>query len=222
MDITTASPVEIDTALAEIYQRLYLVQDKIAKQDEWIQDMEQGLAKKAENPHLAGRYSAYTEERLQRLQDQRDALSSDWFAIKAETTPYDDEFTRRGGWSRFFHVTNSNGHIHHSMHCSTCFPTTRYAWLVEMSGQSEEEALQGLGKAGHVLCSVCFPNAPVEWYSKRQDPSVCEGSGQYYDSSLPSRTGYYSGNWGTCKVCGTRQTVTKGLKIRSHKKPVGE
>lgn len=216
MDITTATPVEIDTALAEIYQRLYRVQDKIAQQDKYIEDMKKGLAKKAEGD--LG-YRSWTEADLDRLQAKRDDLSSEWFVIKAETTPYDDEYARRGGWTRFFHVTNSNGHIHRSMHCSTCFPTTRYAWLVEMSGQSEEQALEGLGNAGHVLCSVCFPNAPVEWFTKRQDPSVCAGSGTYYDKSLPHRTGYYSGNYATCPVCGEKPALTSGFKLRKHKKP---
>jgi hypothetical protein len=63
-------------------------------------------------------------------------------------------------WSRFFLVTNSNGHIHRSTSCSTCFSTTEYAWLTDLSGRSEAEAVEALGE---ILCSVCFPSAPVEW-----------------------------------------------------------
>jgi hypothetical protein len=64
------------------------------------------------------------------------------------------------GWSRFFLVTSSVGHIHSSMCCSTCRPTTTYGWLPSLSGKSEEEAVEAHGPA---LCSVCFPSAPVEW-----------------------------------------------------------
>src|SRR5580700_7036844 len=36
-------------------------------------------------------------------------------------------------WNRYFLVTNSNGHVHRGTTCSTCFPTTEYAWLVELA-----------------------------------------------------------------------------------------
>jgi hypothetical protein len=64
------------------------------------------------------------------------------------------------GWSRFFLVTSSSGHIHSSTHCSTCRLTTRYGWLPELSGKDEATAVAELGPT---LCSVCFPSAPVEW-----------------------------------------------------------
>jgi hypothetical protein len=67
---------------------------------------------------------------------------------------------RYTGWSRFFLVTSSSGHIHSSTHCSTCRLTTRYGWLPELSGKDEATAV---GELGPTLCSVCFPSAPVEW-----------------------------------------------------------
>ena len=63
------------------------------------------------------------------------------------------------GWSRFFVVTSSQGHIHSSMTCSSCYRTTTYGWLPELSGDSEAEAVATHGPA---LCTVCFPSAPVE------------------------------------------------------------
>lgn len=212
-DLSTQTPVEIDTALAEIYTRLYRVQDQIAQTLKHAKDYEQGLRRLAEGD---ARYTGWSHERLAEVEAKYEALQEQAIRIENETLPYESEFRARGGWTRFFHVTNSNGHIHSSMNCSTCFPTTRYAWLTEMSGQSEAEALETLGKQNHVLCSVCFPNAPVWMFSKRQDPSVCEGSGRIYDSSLPHRTGYYTGNWAECPVCHTNQTVTKAYKIRKH------
>lgn len=64
------------------------------------------------------------------------------------------------GWSRFFLVTNVGGHIHRDMNCSTCFPTTQYGWLTELSGLTEAAAV---AEYGEILCSICFPSAPVEW-----------------------------------------------------------
>lgn len=57
-------------------------------------------------------------------------------------------------------VDNSNGHIHSSTSCSTCYPTTVFRWVTSLSGQTEAEAVAELGE---ILCSVCFPSAPVAW-----------------------------------------------------------
>jgi hypothetical protein len=69
------------------------------------------------------------------------------------------------GWSRFFLVTSSTGHVHSSMSCSTCRPTTTFGWLPELSGKTEQLAVEQLGPT---LCSVCFPSAPVEWTSGKK------------------------------------------------------
>ena len=65
-------------------------------------------------------------------------------------------------WSRFWLVTTSNGHIHHSTHCGTCNRRGRptgFALVPYLSGQTAADAVADLGPA---LCSVCFPEAPVE------------------------------------------------------------
>lgn len=67
------------------------------------------------------------------------------------------------GWPRFFVVTSSTGHVHRSMSCHTCRPTTTYGWLPELSGKPEPEALAWFTAKGYpsILCTVCFPSAPV-------------------------------------------------------------
>ncbi len=85
-----------------------------------------------------------------------DARTAAVDAARAEIARLDDLYT---GWSRFFLVTSSTGHIHRSMYCSTCRPSTTYGWLPALSGQTESEAVAAHGPA---LCSVCFPSAPVE------------------------------------------------------------
>lgn len=64
------------------------------------------------------------------------------------------------GWSRFYYVQNNNGHIHKDTYCSTCYDTTQFAWLTDLSDQTEAEAVESFGK---VLCSVCYPSAPTDW-----------------------------------------------------------
>ena len=91
--------------------------------------------------------------------------------VLAKRAEYDAEITRLNreideleatytGWSRFFLVTSSAGHIHSSTCCSTCRPTTRFGWLPNLSGQTEEQAVADLGPS---LCTVCFPSAPTEY-----------------------------------------------------------
>jgi hypothetical protein len=62
------------------------------------------------------------------------------------------------GWSRFFLVTSSAGHVHRSMRCSTCYLTTTFAPVVDLSGLDDTVAVEALGDS---LCTVCFPDAPV-------------------------------------------------------------
>lgn len=90
------------------------------------------------------------------LNAYRDALRN-YVQITDEINALDARYT---GWSRFFLVTNTNGHIHRSMNCSTCYVTTTYAWLPTLSGRTEAEAV---ADQGEILCSVCFPSAPVAW-----------------------------------------------------------
>jgi hypothetical protein len=62
-------------------------------------------------------------------------------------------------WTRAFLVLASNGHVHSSMDCNTCFPTTRYNWLVQYSNDDESTIVED---AGQDACTICYPSAPAE------------------------------------------------------------
>lgn len=62
-------------------------------------------------------------------------------------------------WTRAFLVINSNGHVHKSQDCSTCFDTTRFQWLVQYSNDDENVIVED---AGQDACTVCYPSAPAE------------------------------------------------------------
>lgn len=116
----------------------------------------------ADNPG----YSDYTANPLnpssyiRHAQDTLDKLDEIEVELNEAISDYERLESAYTGWSRFFLVTSSRGHIHSSMSCSTCRPTTTYGWLPELSGLTEAEAVNDHGPA---LCSVCFPSAPVEW-----------------------------------------------------------
>lgn len=137
------SPVEIDTQLAEINQQA-------ARPTMWRSSALRVL--EAEE----GEYDSWSiqraEERLQQAEEQIEALR-----LKAK--PFHDEFDRRDGWTRFYHVTNANGHVHNSTHCTSCFFDTQYAWRTDLSGLTEAEVVE---REAYQACSVCMPIAPAE------------------------------------------------------------
>lgn len=72
------------------------------------------------------------------------------------------EFWRRGGWTRAYLVQTHDGHVHKTQDCPTCNKgeeRTRFAWMTQYSGRSEEEIVKA---AGSRACTVCYPSAPVD------------------------------------------------------------
>lgn len=156
LDITTATPVEIDTVIAEIYRRGYVARAARDSKIGHMVDYREGIAKRDAGDR---RYSCYNDAKLAELEAKVDALSAEVRAIFAEANPFEAEFTCRGGWTRAFLVTGTGtGHVHKSMWCNTCYPTTEFAWLPEMSGKDESEIVEA---AGERACTVCHPSAPV-------------------------------------------------------------
>ena len=112
-------------------------------------------------------------------------------------------------WSRFYIV--QDGHIHANQHCHSLRPTTRLGWLPELSGDTEETAVAAHGP---LLCTFCFPTAPVEWtagIAKAEDPTMCDNKvrGEWYTR----------GRYAHCTVCGAIAATTSLGNLRKHKRP---
>lgn len=148
------TPVEIDSKLAELYYGKYDLENEIA-------NLRSRIEMYAEREYYASS-KAQVESKLEKvLEDYKVLLASVLILNKKYT-----------GWSRAFLVSNSNGHIHASQDCSTCFPSTRYIWLTDLSGQ---DRLEIAGLAGEKACSVCYPDAPSEYFARKcqlEDPAV--------------------------------------------------
>lgn len=122
---------------------------------------------------LADAEAASGAERTYREQADLDLLKKRVAAYETARKAYkatgaqieaQDATHRKLGWTRAFLVlTNGEGHVHRSMSCSTTYPTTRFAWLPEYSGDSEENIVEDAGKRA---CSVCYKSAPVETFSR--------------------------------------------------------
>lgn len=83
--------------------------------------------------------------------------------INAIIDACEDEFDTRDGWNRYWLVISSQGHIHSSRACSSCnkgLNATQFALVCDLSDAEASEAVDIFGAA---LCSVCFPDAPVEF-----------------------------------------------------------
>jgi hypothetical protein len=103
-----------------------------------------------------GAIPPYNASKALKVFDKRNERLAEVDRIWGEINDLNSLYT---GWSRFFLVTSSPGHVHSSMHCSSCRPTTTYGWMPELSGKDEATAVKELGPT---LCSVCFTSAPTE------------------------------------------------------------
>lgn len=237
-DLTTLSPAEVDGFLASasdaagrVEQSLEYAIDSVHRaagdkrqgsgysQGPWEMSLDDAM-------DMAERWALERGFESSSVKDVRQGFAT-LKALSEEIARLATEYARRGGWSRFFIVQNAGGHIHSSMNCSTCnkvtsrgWSQTKFGWLTELSGQSEEQAV---AEQGAILCTVCFPSAPVEWTNKydlekaAKDAAKCPGSGTYLDQDKPHRVGYYSGNWATCPECGSKPSLTSTNKLRAHK-----
>jgi hypothetical protein len=75
------------------------------------------------------------------------------------------------GWQRFYLVTSSAGLVHSSMQCSTCNKgrkQTTFALVASFSGTPVKQVVEAVGP---LLCSVCWPDAPVTWVEQDRIPA---------------------------------------------------
>lgn len=158
--LKTVTPVNIDQELARIYYASSVAEGELQSNLAFIarntQKMQEHLKKFDDPTHP--NYRTYLGS-IERLTEKNKVLEQTLLELKAEAKPYNSEFVRRGGWTRAFLVSNGNGHVHSSTACSTCFPTTKYAWMTEYSSKTENEIVTA---AGERACTVCYPSAPVE------------------------------------------------------------
>lgn len=227
MNLATATPVEIDTELARL-NGLYikLTQDR-------ANEASTAHRLNGERAVYQGRRRVYTMpldttlvELALKLADKKilshevrkahevigriAEIDKQIEANNAETELIDVEYARRP-WLRF--VSVEDGHVHSGRHCAkgTIRVTTKIGWHPELSGKTEAEAVAELGP---LLCTHCFPTAPVEWTVGKPKTDRCEGSGKDPKGAC-RRIGrsYY----GDCTGCGEEKMVTQYGAIKAHK-----
>ncbi len=145
-NVTTMTPVEIDTELARLW-------NEVERERTWLASDRKSLTSRYMNSWDRPTTEARIIEREARI-----------VALRDEAEPFEMEYMRRGMWNRYFLVTNGNGHVHRGTNCSTCYATTLYAWLIDLADCDEAAMIEEWGERA---CTVCFPDAPVNPFYNR-------------------------------------------------------
>ena len=141
MSVTKEFAVKIDTELSSWHDKRWTVTSKILDAEDSIEF-----------------YAKHYPSRVGEIQKRIAELKEQYAKIQAEIKKLDAIYDQ-DPWTRAFLVINSNGHVHSSMDCNTCFPTTRYNWLVQYSNDDENTIVED---AGQDACTICYPSAPAE------------------------------------------------------------
>jgi hypothetical protein len=181
-DVTTMTPVEIDTELSKLWDkeaqaessRLALVvslHKAVGDEPRRVRGARGPIFKlspervwelaiiKARAPYTEA--ESYTAREVDRLLTNWAMASRKLEDLAAEIKPYTDEYRRRGGWNRVFLAQSYDGHAHNGTECTQCHKgeeRTQFAWLIRYSGKTEAEIV---ADAGWRACTTCYPSAPV-------------------------------------------------------------
>ena len=144
MSVTKEFAVKIDTELSELHNKRFNL----------LFDLESAIdIKKFYEKHYPTRVDEITKQES-KIESARKKIFEVGCQILDLNEIYDQD-----PWTRAFLVLASNGHVHSSMDCNTCFPTTRYNWLVQYSNDDENTIVED---AGQDACTICYPSAPAE------------------------------------------------------------
>ena len=193
------TPVEIDTALDKAIQEKWWLEVQIDRLRSAVEHYEKSEHQKYRIPA--------TQKEISKLMDK----------LLIETRLIAELSNKYTGWARAYLVSNSNGHIHASRNCSTCFPSTQYIWITELSGQ---DRLEIAGLAGEKACSVCYPDAPSEYFMRKcqiEDPAIVKARAEREAKKAEREakrlaTGICNPDGSDLKVRGWSNTYTETLK----------
>jgi hypothetical protein len=168
-DLTILPPTEIDAELYVLYAERLRLNSQLTG---WFKDLNRSIpkAERGDYTPTLDRAAAYLESaglkpwtvrEIERDLTEIGKLHDLVNEVTAKENPLNEEYNRRGGWTRAFLVAGLDGHVHYWMNCQTCNhmgQATRFQWMTDYSGQTEEQIVEA---AGERACTVCYPTAPV-------------------------------------------------------------
>lgn len=155
MSVTKEFAVKIDTELAELHDQIWVINNKIETYRDYMKSTQ---SSRFMNDADKASHIAQYAEKIDELLIERAPLKDRVLTL--------NKIYALDPWTRAFLVINSNGHVHSSMNCNTCFDTTRYNWLIQYSNDDEATIV---ADAGETACTVCYPTAPADVLNR---PSV--------------------------------------------------
>ena len=147
MTVTKEFATKIDTELADLYDKAWNLRQEIliaTDSKKWYEKTDERKVQ----------YASYIAELDAKIASAKAKL----VPIYARTAELNAVYAS-DPWTRAYLVVSSDGHVHKDMYCSTCFNSTRYAWLVQYSNDDESTIVSD---AGEMACTVCYPSAPAE------------------------------------------------------------
>jgi hypothetical protein len=144
MSVTKEFAVKIDTELSSWYNKRWDLSSKLDVAED---------TKKFYEKHYPTRV-----DEIKKAIEKIAGIELEISAVNVEIAKLNKIFNQ-DPWTRAFLVINSNGHVHSSMDCNTCFSTTRYNWLIQYSNDDEKTIVED---AGQDACTICYPSAPAE------------------------------------------------------------
>lgn len=155
MSVTKEFAVAVDTELADLYDQVWVINNEIETYRDYMKTTESSnYMSDADKRNYCVKYAEKIDELLIKRAPLKDRVR------ELQKVYMQDP------WTRAFLVINSNGHVHSSMECTTCFDTTRYTWLVQYSNDDEATIVSD---AGETACTVCYSSAPADVLNR---PSV--------------------------------------------------
>lgn len=148
MAVTKEYAVAVDTELADLYDQIWVINSQIRTMRADMKSYEKSSFASFDQKN---EYAKKILNKCAMLLEKRMPLNA---RVEELDAAYNLD-----PWTRAFLVINSNGHVHSSMACTTCFSTTRYNWLVQYSNDNEATIV---ADAGQDACTVCYPTAPAE------------------------------------------------------------
>jgi hypothetical protein len=144
MAVTKDFALEIDTELSNLYNDEWRILEKIAGYKDTLDFY-------IKNPK-------YASDNVEHYEKEIEILKQKLVPIRKRQKELDAIYDQ-DPWTRAYLVVSSDGHVHSTRDCSTCFPQTRYAWLIQYSNDDEKTIVED---AGEDACTVCYPSAPAE------------------------------------------------------------
>lgn len=146
-DVTAATPAEIDGHLARLDARRSQLLYTLAK-------LRETTFRRTRDKVVTAFYGKTDAELAEMIKTAEAELTD----VTYLAHPLESEYQDRGGWARYYLV--DGGHLHHDVSGFRCSrqPTTSHYWMTEFSGANAQFVIE---IAGERVCTVCFPDAPV-------------------------------------------------------------